>query len=82
MDRILFVIVTLSVMENQEENFHVLENKWVLSEQYYIENKTDRLKGYENSFEKLCVISTVETFWCFWKQIPAIAYERSDFVIC
>lgn len=52
----------------------MLENKWVLSEQYYIENKTDRLKGYENSFEKLCVIGTVETFWCFWKQIPAIAY--------
>lgn len=70
----MFVIVTLIVMDSQEENFHVLENKWVLSEQYYIENKTDRLKGYENSFEKLCVIGTVETFWCFWKQIPAIAY--------
>lgn len=68
-------------MESKEENYHVLENKWALSEQYYIDNKSDRRKGYENSFEKLCVISTIETFWCYWKQIPAIAYVVCDYAI-
>ena len=60
-------------MVNEEENMHVLENTWVLSEQYYIDNKLDRCKGYENSFEKLCIIVTIEMFWSYWRVLPAIS---------
>lgn len=64
-------------MVNEEENMHVLENTWVLSEQYYIDNKLDRCKGYENSFEKLCIIGTIEMFWSYWRVLPTISYRIS-----
>ena len=60
-------------MSSEEDFKHILENKWVLSEQYYIDNKADRVKGYENSFEKLCIIGTIEMFWSYWKVLPAIS---------
>lgn len=68
-------------MASEEENMHFLENKWLLSEQYYIDNKLDRCKGYENSFEKLCLIGTVEMFWNYWKVLPAISYGLCVFAL-
>ena len=61
------------IMAFDEENTHVLERKWALSEQYFIDNKIDRRRGYEKSFELLCVIGTLETFWSYWRVLPAIA---------
>ena len=51
---------------------HAFENRWVLLEQWYIDNRADRSKGYDNSFDKLCIIDTVESFWKFWRGLPAI----------
>ena len=39
----------------------------------FIDNKIDRRRGYEKSFELLCVIGTLETFWSYWRVLPAIA---------
>ena len=60
-------------MEESESATHPLQNKWTLSEQFFIDNKVDKRRGYENSFEKICVLTTVEMFWAYWKAIPAIA---------
>ena len=49
-------------MSDSESGVHILERKWVLSEQVFIDNKVDRRRGYDNSFEKLCTIGTLETF--------------------
>ena len=60
-------------MSSEEDFKHILENKWVLSEQYYIDNKADRVKGYENSFEKICSFNTIEEFWGYWNKLPSIS---------
>ena len=51
----------------------------MLSEQVFIDNKVDRRRGYDNSFEKLCTIGTLETFWSYWKALPAISLLKVEF---
>ena len=51
----------------------------MLSEQVFIDNKVDRRRGYDNSFEKLCTIGTLETFWSYWKVLPAISLFATAF---
>ena len=68
----LFVESSFFLMSVSESE-HAFENRWVLLEQCYIDNRADRSKGYENSFDKLCTIDTVESFWKFWKGLPPIA---------
>lgn len=66
-------------MSDSESGVHILERKWVLSEQVFIDNKVDRRRGYDNSFEKLCTIGTLETFWSYWKALPAISLLKVEF---
>lgn len=66
--------VNESLLLMSEEQNHAFENRWVLLEQCYIDNRADRSRGYDNSFDKLCVIDTVESFWKFWRGLPAITW--------
>lgn len=65
-------IIFLFMSDTEDQN-RVLENCWVLLEQCYIDNRADRSRGYENSFDKLCEIDSVRSFWRIWKDLPAIA---------
>ena len=62
------------------EKKHILENKWVISEQYQLEDKQTKNHGYENSFEKICSFETIEDFWSYWNKLPSISYEMSIIV--
>ena len=68
----LFVESSFFLMSVSESE-HAFENRWVLLEQCYIDNRADRSKGYENSFDKLCTIDTVESFWNLLKCHQPIA---------
>ena len=69
-------------MSESEDQNHVLENCWVLFEQCYIDNRADRSRGYDNSFDKLCDIDSVESFWRIWRHLPVIAYESDFQLMC
>ena len=59
-------------MSEAAEQVLPLEHTWVLSEQYQLDNKQEKTKEYENSFEKLFSFNTVDDFWKYWGKIPAV----------
>lgn len=60
-------------MTEVAEELHILEYKWVISEQYQLDDKQAKNHGYENSFEKICAFNTIEDFWSYWNKLPAIS---------
>ena len=61
-----------NAMSEAAEQVLPLEHTWVLSEQYQLDNKQEKTKEYENSFDKLFSFSTVDDFWKYWGKIPAV----------
>ena len=59
-------------MSEAAEQVLPLEHTWVLSEQYQLDNKQEKSKEYENSFEKLFSFGTVDGFWKYWGKIPPV----------
>ena len=66
---------TLSIMTEAAEELHLLQNTWVISEQYQQEEKADKARDYESSFEKICSFNTIEDFWGYWNKLPRISYS-------
>lgn len=64
---------TFSIMTETAEELHLLQNTWVISEQYQQEEKADKARDYESSFEKICTFNTIEDFWGYWNKLPRIS---------
>lgn len=62
-------------MADSAEEVHLLENIWVISEQYQQEEKVDKARDYDSSFEKICSFNTIEEFWSYWNKLPRISYS-------
>lgn len=60
-------------MSDTAEETHMLEHRWELSEQYQLDDKQEKSQGYENSFEKICTLYTIEQFWGYWNKIPGVS---------
>ncbi|CBK22821.2 uncharacterized protein [Blastocystis hominis] len=60
-------------MADTAEELHLLQNTWVISEQYQQEEKADKARDYESSFEKICSFNTIEDFWGYWNKLPRIS---------